>query len=225
MLTLPEGSAYAGALRENVQGAFAARGPVRNFVSALYQALRVLLPREAGLVRLFRSSQPIDAEIVDKALRDRYSAHVRELSGVFQGTGSRIGLYFREVAVHDMGEVPRYYSLPMAHGVMLRFLRFRLGCHHLRVNTGRWAQPAIPREDRTCLRCAAASVDDEEHCLLHCAHPVLAGSRPAAVGPVLTQFHQRGHASSPYAGFWQALHEVDDRVVITKAARVVALCC
>ena len=52
------------------------------------------------------------------------------------GAGARTGLYFREVAVHGLGEVPRYYSLVLSHGVLLRFLRFRLGCHHLRIHTG-----------------------------------------------------------------------------------------
>ena len=162
-----------------MQGAFTPNGPVRNFVSALYQALRIILPREAGLVRLFRQSLPLDVEEVDQALSDRYSEHVDLLAKVYQGDGSRVGLYFREVAVHDVGEVPRFYLLPLAHGVMLRFLRFRLGCHHLHVNTGRWARPALPRAQRACLRCATAGVDDEEHCLWHCAHPpVLAQSRP-----------------------------------------------
>jgi hypothetical protein len=56
---------------------------------------------------------------------------------------------------------------------VVRFLRFRLGCHHLRIHTGRWHQLALPRPHRTCLRCSSRAVDDEAHCLFACAHPTL----------------------------------------------------
>ena len=77
------------------------------------------------------------------------------------GLGSRVGLYFRNVGTHALGTVPEFYHLPLSHGVLVRFLRFRLGCHHLRVNTGRWVQPPLPRRQRVCLRCHSACLDDE----------------------------------------------------------------
>ena len=53
---------------------------------------------------------------------------------------------------------------------------------------------------------------------------MLAGSRPAAVSPVLAQSQPGRSTGSPYARFWQSLEDVDDQAVITKAVRFVALC-
>lgn len=50
---------------------------------------------------------------------------------------------------------------------------FLLGCHHLRVNTGRWANPALQRDQSTCLRCPVLHLDDEMPCLFECRHPAL----------------------------------------------------
>jgi hypothetical protein len=46
---------------------------------------------------------------------------------------------------------PPFYSCTLSHGVSVRFLRFRLGCHHLRIQTGPWHQAALPRSHHTLL--------------------------------------------------------------------------
>lgn len=46
--------------------------------------------------------------------------------------------------------------------------RFRLSSHGLRIETGRWRKPPIPRELRHCRHCAAHTVDDEAHFLFEC---------------------------------------------------------
>jgi hypothetical protein len=74
--------------------------------------------------------------------------------------------YFRVVGTHALGTVPSFYHLPLSQGVLVRFLRFRLGCHHLRVNNGRWVQPFVPRRRRFCLCCHSTCLDDEANCLL-----------------------------------------------------------
>jgi len=97
--------------------------------------LRLILPRANGITRGFRDGQPIDMDKVDQALQDRYQEYIQECSLAVEGPGSRIGLYFRDVAKHALGVVPGHYYLRLPHGVLVRLLRFRLGCHHLRINT------------------------------------------------------------------------------------------
>ena len=110
--------------------------------------LRILLPREGGLTRTLRACLPLDIDGIDEALHTRYSKHIQRLSQVVNGPGSRIGLYFRVVGffsgyfrvffffvgTHVLGVVPSFYSCRLSHGVLVRFLRFRLGCHHLRIH-------------------------------------------------------------------------------------------
>lgn len=180
LLDLHDASVYRGVLRQNVEDAFASPRSAHNFVGALFAVLRLLLPRASGLMRLFRAAQPIDEEALEVALSCRYTEHVTRLSRVVGGLGSRIGLYFRDVGTHALGEVPPFYSCTLSHGLLVRFLRFRLGCHHLRVHTGRWCHPQLPRSHRRCLRCPGgglAPLDDEAHCLLFCQHPDIVESR------------------------------------------------
>ncbi len=48
--------------------------------------------------------------------------------------------------------------------------RFRIGCHGLRVDTGRWADGVhLDRIDRLCLACKSLhGVEDEQHFLFDC---------------------------------------------------------
>ena len=84
----------------------------------------------------------------------------------------------------------------------MRFLRFRLGCHHLRVNTGRWVQPPLPRRQRVCLRCHSACLDDETHCLLVCSHPTMVDAREKMHAAIPVAFR---HDMATYAQFWGVL--------------------
>ena len=45
--------------------------------------------------------------------------------------------------------------------------RWRLSCHKLRIETGRYTNPITPREERKCRICQV--VEDETHALFHCA--------------------------------------------------------
>jgi hypothetical protein len=187
LLGLNVGSVFRGVLRQNVADAFGTPRAAQNFVGALFRVLRVLLPTERGLVGLLRAGHELDASAVDAALSRAYMEHLHTLSQVVSGSGSRIGLYFRVVGTHALGMVPPYYSGRHSHVVLVRFLRFRLGCHHLRVHTGRWASPVIPRTQRFCQRCTDSQlglVDDEAHCLLRCTHPTLVQHRAHLFGPI-----------------------------------------
>ena len=202
LLDIHNTSVYRGVLRQNVEDAFASPRSAHNFVGALFAVLRLILPRAGGLTRLFRDAQPLDEEALEVALSRRYTEHVASLSRVVSGLGSRIGLYFRDVGTHALGVVPPFYSCTLSHGLLVRFLRFRLGCHHLRVNTGRWTHPPLSRLRRRCLRChgeGLAPLDDEAHCLLFCAHPDLVESRDTflhSLAPVSRA------ALRTYSDFW-----------------------
>ena len=88
----------------------------------------------AGFSGTFKNGQCIDEGEVESAIASRYLEHVMRLSLVQDGLGSRVGLYFRDVGTQALGTVPEFYRLPLSHGVLVRFLRFRLGCHHLEMN-------------------------------------------------------------------------------------------
>jgi len=76
LLDLPANSAYRGALCEDVTEAFAAwHAGSRvwdrpcNFVRALFQVLRTVLPSERGLQGCFRREEALDAAAVDHCLK------------------------------------------------------------------------------------------------------------------------------------------------------------
>jgi len=56
--------------------------------------------------------------------------------------------------------------------------RFRMGVHHLRIETGRHGPARIPREDRTCRICEMGAREDEAHVIFEC--PAFADERAAA---------------------------------------------
>jgi hypothetical protein len=182
LVALPAYSVYRAALKEDVDDGLTTSRPAPNFIAALYKALHLVMPR--SLIAKLRQGEAIDLAAVEAQLKIKYKEHVTQLSHVVRGEGAKIGLYFREVARHELGVVPRSYSLHLPHGVLTRVLRFRLGSHHLRVNTGRWEKNAagnkLERGQRTCRRCPdAAMVDDEAHCLFRCAYN--RGAMPLAV--------------------------------------------
>ena len=44
--------------------------------------------------------------------------------------------------------------------------RWRLSCHQLRIKTGRYERPPVPRDERLCTVCFV--LEDETHALFHC---------------------------------------------------------
>ena len=65
--------------------------------------------------------------------------------------------------------VPRRKSALKLHlpdRILRAFMRFRLGCHNLPVDSGR--QQGIPRHQRICTRCSLELVGDEHHLLFTC---------------------------------------------------------
>ena len=220
LVDLDVASVYRGVLRQNIDDALSTRSRSHNFVGALFQVIRILLPRAGGITRTLRNCLPLDATAIDEALSTRYTEHIQHLSQVENGTGSRIGLYFRVVGTHASGVVPSFYSCRLSHGVLVRFLRFRLGCHHLRIHTGRWQLPGLPRPQHTCLRCTSTAVDDEAHCLFLCEHPTIVEARDVFMSTVVPPVSAL--SSLRYADFW-ALSSTG-RVPLSVLVKYVAIC-
>jgi hypothetical protein len=59
-----------------------------------------------------------------------------------------------------------YLTLPAPSKRLCLMARFRLSCHHLAVETGRWH--GIHIDDRKCTLCAMGAVQDEHHVLFVC---------------------------------------------------------
>lgn len=78
---------------------------------------------------------------------------------------------------------PAYMALPLPLRKLRLLTRFRLSCHHLAVETGRWA--GVDIDQRVCTLCRNGAVQDEHHILFFChaldnvrtKYPLLFGGR------------------------------------------------
>ena len=66
-------------------------------------------------------------------------------------------------------------AVPLSAKTVCSFIRFRSGCSGLPVDTGRWAEPRVPRSQRVCQLCHSGQVCDEKHVVFECS--MLAGLR------------------------------------------------
>lgn len=70
----------------------------------------------------------------------------------------------------------RYWDLPQyvlhssdLNGRQLSHLmKFRLGIHHLHIESGRWTKPKTPRQQRLCSKCTMNVIEDEYHFVFEC---------------------------------------------------------
>jgi hypothetical protein len=67
----------------------------------------------------------------------------------------------------------QYLGLPIGLHKLRLLARFRLSCHHLAVETGRWR--GVDIDDCVCTLCGSGAVQDEHHVLLRC--PALSDAR------------------------------------------------
>ena len=77
--------------------------------------------------------------------------------------------YFKQSDDTSFKRLPSYLraGLQLPSDVVRSMAQFRLGCHPLRVERGRFTRLAY--EQRVCLRCNNGSVDNEYHMLFECA--------------------------------------------------------
>jgi hypothetical protein len=180
LVVMPDDSPYRLALKQNIEDAFDNRNfKGGNFARSLFNVLK-LLGVEQRLESTMRDMRCIEAQVVEQKLLSKYEEWV----SLLRVQGGVIGPYFSLVGTHVVGQRPVWYSINVSYKVAVRFLRFRIGCHHLRVHTGRWMACQLQRRQRKCIRCAHVfeqvadvPVDDENHCLIHCQEPVLAQHR------------------------------------------------
>ena len=96
-----------------------------------------------------------------------------------------------------------YFLLPVSGKRMQRFLRFRLSCHSLTIETGRHHRPPIPRSSRLCPHCLS-SVGDEYHLVFEC--PIFPATQRQ-----LTLFNSRTSSMRSFFAHWQK-----DRMIVHK---------
>jgi hypothetical protein len=125
-----------------------------------------------------------DANVVWQTLR-----HACHQVYMLPGLTSKLAAYHTDFALPLDARARRrgwrramHLDLPLpVHKVKL-LTRFRLSCHHLAVETGRWSSVAI--DNRTCQLCRSGAVQDEHHILFVCSailhvrnrYPVLFGN-------------------------------------------------
>jgi hypothetical protein len=171
------GPLYRALLAQQVQDA-RGRG-VKNWFWHLKEVLRWLLPHDLWAVKFNALSPeaPISYARVKKALRERYAQFVAAMAavGVDSQEGVQRGVYFRRVASHTAGTLPKYMSVALSPAIVKDCMRFRLGAHGLRVQREKAPQPAYMH--RYCARCQPNTVDTQEHCLFACGCPALESAR------------------------------------------------
>ncbi|MFM7642504.1 MAG: reverse transcriptase domain-containing protein [Cyanobium sp.] len=209
------GPSYKAVLRHHVQQGLT--GPPRQgkgtWIRALFDALRTLLP-QGRWMRVFLALDPIPVGEVESALTTAFTTYTSSLQPVHTGPGSRIGFYFREVGTHPMGTLPSYLGLGLSRDCVRACMRFRLGCHFLRVQTGRVA--GLPRPARLCQRCGSQVIDDEHHCLFSCMYPDLLSARTVLADSV------SGHVPASMLHLFQCSDA--DRPRLRRVVRFVAQC-
>jgi hypothetical protein len=88
-------------------------------------------------------------------------------------TSSKLGL----LKVIKRSHVLEPYLSLLPHKVRVALTKLRVSGHKLRVETGRYSRPVIPRDQRICVRCDSARVDDECHFLADCTAPPVVAAR------------------------------------------------
>lgn len=189
------------------------------WLHGLWDVLEVLEPGRAGhWSRTFNQAHPIDTKVVGQLLQAAYVEHLESYRGLREGEGSRIGYYLREVAEHGPGQVPTYLTLGLPSSTTRACMRFRLGCHFLRVHTGRWSH-SVARAERVCQRCPAAhrQLDDEVHCLFSCWHRSIRQARARLCAKVFG-----GHVPASISHMFQS--QASHRSNLAQVVRFVAHC-
>jgi hypothetical protein len=148
---------YTQCMKEAVQAADAQH----TWAHALSHALDTFVPDDTSSWKAkLQRMQPIDENLVSGALANEWLEYRTLLAGTKKST------YFHHIATHKAGDTPAYLHAFRPHTKICSMARFRLGSHHLHIETGRWER--LPQEQRMCQRCGHNHVDDEFHLLFAC---------------------------------------------------------
>ena len=160
LVALPAGSVWHDVLVDNLAVQASGRQNWSAHVLAFLSSIGYL----TGPLPL----QSIDVDEVLQCMQRRYS-------GVWEGLGmlprmadSRVRLttYCRWFAGERWLHRPAYLFLKLGHRSTYLFVRFKLGCHDLGIEAGRWN--GTPRCQRLCPRCDQGELDDERHLVFEC---------------------------------------------------------
>jgi hypothetical protein len=208
-------------MEQNVQDHRKASFTGLNFAGALFSVLKVVLG-ERGLATNMASMDKFDITVVEERLDAVYGQHLEWLrTGPQKVVGTMVQWYMRVVGLHQPGDMPCWYTLNVPQCVIIRFLRFRLGCHFLRNNTGRWHH--MKPMHRKCVRCEQPlSRDNEDHCLIHCQEVCIRTQREE-LESAIRQAH-RHPAMNSMAGLFQAVLETGRQDLHYKLVNYVAVC-
>ena len=76
-----------------------------------------------------------------------------------------------------------YYLNNLPHNLRLAMAKIRTSNHRLPIETGRYRQNRVPREERLCTKCDSGQVGDEYHFILVCSNPILKALREKYIPP------------------------------------------
>ena len=105
--------------------------------------------------------------VIKKTLRDQYLQNWLETKNR-SPTNSREKFTHREIKNNYQFE--NYLTLITKPAYRISLTRLRLGCHALRIQTGKHENRGalIPVEERTCLVCKEDCIEHEQHFLMYC---------------------------------------------------------
>ena len=69
--------------------------------------------------------------------------------------------------VYKKFELQPYLKLPLKRNERTNLTRIRISSHNLAIETGRYHNPPLPRDQRFCFSCQT-EIEDEEHFILYC---------------------------------------------------------
>ena len=162
IVALPEGSVWHEILRDNLIDQHCRR---KNWAGQVLAFLRAI-GHVAGHGSL--ELAPLDVDQVLRLLLQRYGCVWESLPKFPRLASSQVHLatYYNWVFRGEWLDRPAYLFLNLSYRQTYTFVGFKLGCHRLPIETGRW--DGTPRLQRICQRCEQGALDDERHLVFEC---------------------------------------------------------
>ena len=107
----------------------------------------------AGMIHYYQNLQPKNRKTNKEQRKNRIDTS--ELS---------MTVRYKEITITQYSSI--LYNSFMIERYRMVITRWRLSCHSLRIQTGRYNRPRLPRNERTCIICNV--IEDEQHALFHC---------------------------------------------------------
>ena len=102
--------------------------------------------------------------VIKKTLRDQY------LKSWLETQNTNSGEKFTHREIKNNCQFENYLTLITKPTHRISLTRLRLGCHALRIQTGKYENRGalVPVEERTCLVCKEDCIEHEQHFLMYC---------------------------------------------------------